>query len=1089
MTVAAVDPRVVYQGTSSGTFGPFAVSNGGTPIEFQSNAVIKVYRYASITAQSGTLLVEGTDYTLTGGPTNGQVLLTAPQTGLLSAERLEILRDEVLSQDLSLEDAGAFRAADVQERLDTITRQIQDVDLRARRSIAQHYLDTTSMTLPEKGARASKIAAFDAEGNLTSLDSAIVAGAPQVLSPYHQTYTGDGTTTDFTLPVAPAGVSFCDVFVDGVKQSRLSYSLSGTALQFSEAPPTSAFIEVDIKYFGANSVVDLLEFDATQVIPLADNATLVARAGVTSGQIFRTRGAVTDLDGGEGFWQATNADFSADATIDVGRGLTAASTGTTGIYFKRIALGSHIHYKFFEGSDDEERVQRMLTVADGRLCRVDGAVTITRGLTTDKSVRMDARGASFAVNANVKFIDAVADGYEVSKLTSNYTVGATTLAVTALTRIPAEGEWIKILSDAVSPFNRDEGSNALQYRVGQWVRVKSATATVITLEKALDYVEGVSPTSTSGDEALVEAYTTALNARIFVPEQGKVFEWQGGTITYEDGHDADSWNSSAMVIGGYGYPKVRELTIDRCYWHGVDLLGTFGARVVECHFSNFSDDAQTGNGNLGYAVAPGGDVDTRIVDCTGHNVRHLVTTNEITGALDETTTERLLGMGRSEGGIVWGCTASGGVTVPLDTHHSAYNWVFAFCETRDTDGHGIQYRGQRGQIIGFKCTNVAGDAIRVFTEYESGDPDDDFYTANKTIGPSTCLVSSADVECSGRPFYAGNSRRVLIDGNFVARASGTRMIEAENSNVLINGMMRLEVSDLDGAATIDSTADYAIFAAKYVSDLPHAQGIVFQSGADVYVDATNAAGTGLKLCSAETTAFIVNRRRIRALLNSSFSIFDDTYSGTCTCEGSGHYVVSQSGTDSGLIVNYAEHSQNWICTADGSGEVNGTAVTGATLFVDRSNNISTTHNGTGSFVDAVWTVPHGYTVSLLDASNTEYDVLVEGQKTGTNGALEFRIDWAGTVAISSISLPATATLWKIRFRALGRGDNDQLIRVDVEYHDSTTPGLQRLSSTETVNIASSTEGARFDVNAASGDTCVFENYALHASGFIKGFTG
>ena len=58
-------------------------------------------------------------------------------------------------------------------------------------------------------------------------------------------YTGNGSTTTFTLPVTPISENFINVFINGVYQFKNTFSVSGTSLIFSEAPPVTAKIEVE----------------------------------------------------------------------------------------------------------------------------------------------------------------------------------------------------------------------------------------------------------------------------------------------------------------------------------------------------------------------------------------------------------------------------------------------------------------------------------------------------------------------------------------------------------------------------------------------------------------------------------------------------------------------------------------------------------------------------------------------------------------------------------------------------------------------------------------------------------------------------
>ena len=52
-------------------------------------------------------------------------------------------------------------------------------------------------------------------------------------------FSGDGSTTDFTLDVAPSSTLDIEVFVGNVRQDPNSaYTLSGTTLTFTGAPPS-----------------------------------------------------------------------------------------------------------------------------------------------------------------------------------------------------------------------------------------------------------------------------------------------------------------------------------------------------------------------------------------------------------------------------------------------------------------------------------------------------------------------------------------------------------------------------------------------------------------------------------------------------------------------------------------------------------------------------------------------------------------------------------------------------------------------------------------------------------------------------------
>lgn len=72
-------------------------------------------------------------------------------------------------------------------------------------------------------------------------------------------FTGDNSTTAFTLSRTPASVTALAVFVDGVKQASIggsgAYTLTGSVLNFTAAPPTNAIIEV--MHLGVQSLVNV----------------------------------------------------------------------------------------------------------------------------------------------------------------------------------------------------------------------------------------------------------------------------------------------------------------------------------------------------------------------------------------------------------------------------------------------------------------------------------------------------------------------------------------------------------------------------------------------------------------------------------------------------------------------------------------------------------------------------------------------------------------------------------------------------------------------------------------------------------------
>jgi hypothetical protein len=57
--------------------------------------------------------------------------------------------------------------------------------------------------------------------------------------------TGTGSTTTYSLISAPTNENTTNVYINGVYQQKNTYSVAGTVLTFSQAPPTTSTIEVN----------------------------------------------------------------------------------------------------------------------------------------------------------------------------------------------------------------------------------------------------------------------------------------------------------------------------------------------------------------------------------------------------------------------------------------------------------------------------------------------------------------------------------------------------------------------------------------------------------------------------------------------------------------------------------------------------------------------------------------------------------------------------------------------------------------------------------------------------------------------------
>jgi len=103
------------------------------------------------------------------------------------------------------------------------------------------------------------------------------------------TFTGDGSTTAFTLSISASNEDNLLVFIDGVYQADNVYTVSGTTLTFATAPVNSRVIEVftvEAGIVGSAPVIDTMTGDgsdttlALSTTPSSENQTFVTIDGV-----------------------------------------------------------------------------------------------------------------------------------------------------------------------------------------------------------------------------------------------------------------------------------------------------------------------------------------------------------------------------------------------------------------------------------------------------------------------------------------------------------------------------------------------------------------------------------------------------------------------------------------------------------------------------------------------------------------------------------------------------------------------------------------------------------------------------------------
>ena len=119
---------------------------------------------------------------------------------------------------------------------------------------------------------------------------AYIGNLPKTANFAIDTFNGDNSTVNFTLRDAPATTSAILVFVGGIRQQTDSYTLSGTTLQFTEAPPTGTN-NIQVLFLGIGTTTTVPADGTVSSVKLANQAVTgdkIAAATIGSSNLTTT---------------------------------------------------------------------------------------------------------------------------------------------------------------------------------------------------------------------------------------------------------------------------------------------------------------------------------------------------------------------------------------------------------------------------------------------------------------------------------------------------------------------------------------------------------------------------------------------------------------------------------------------------------------------------------------------------------------------------------------------------------------------------------------------------------------------------------
>jgi parallel beta-helix repeat protein len=599
------------------------------------------------------------------------------------------------------------------------------------------------------------------------------------------------------------------------------------------------------------------------------------------------------------------------------------------------------------GTDDTAAIQAAFTWQQAKrgrkLLGKAGAVYLVTGTitTSGEDINVDFRGATIFKNSSgtlFSFPPATINYYDLS---ANYTKGALTIPVNTTTTALDVGQPLVVLSDAVAPYNRDSEDNASQFRVAEWAfAATGTTATSIALKAPLSRVKGISETNndegvvtagafTTGrsytiltvgstdftaigaasntvgvtftatgagtgtgtatsDEARIDAFTTAQNARIAVPDI-KLLNVRNARIMYAEGHGQGSgsiWQGTAFSVFGYT-GEFANIDQQRGYDGCIQLNGTVNMKVTNCTARHLENN--TGDNQFGYGVEDKG-YGTVIDNCRWDFCRHGYTTGSASLTAGEEGNSVIAAAGP------YGCTirdcvgTNTGAQAAFDTHHGCENITFINCKSDRTEEAGFAIRGINIRLISPVVRNSSGRGMFLFTDDNNTGGADDRSLAGKTQDDNTSVtVIDADIESIGVPIHV-KWARAYISGYTRTRTAGHKLFDIQGV-IVFDGIAQHEHTLKDGAWTANAQNAEGVInlidPGNHPSDLvwPTSR-ITVRRGSDIVCECGDATSTGTFGVNMPTTdCQIVNRGRVKITLPSDGKLFSASGNATTSDVG------------------------------------------------------------------------------------------------------------------------------------------------------------------------------------------------------------